>query len=206
MIKKSILKIFFKKYAISLALPFYGNTNARRFEGFQQFIELIPETIKKKKNFCLVTEDVETTLNTIKVALPNIIAGGGIIKNSEGAYLFIFRKNKWDLPKGKLDPGETIKECAVREVLEETGVNISSCDELFETTFHIYNENNVLVLKETHWYAMNVIDEVTLTPQLEEGITALEWIKPDNLDKVLANTYPSVTHLVGLIKKMEPII
>ena len=52
-----------------------------------------------------------------------IKAGGGLVKNEKGEVLFMFRKGKWDLPKGKLDPGETMDACAVREVMEETGVS-----------------------------------------------------------------------------------
>ena len=47
----------------------------------------------------------------------NIIkAGGGVVNNNKNQILFIYRLKRWDLPKGKLDKGETIRECAEREV------------------------------------------------------------------------------------------
>src|SRR3982751_3416807 len=49
-------------------------------------------------------------------------AGGGLVVNEENKILMIFRRGKWDLPKGKLDKGETLEQCAVREVEEETGL------------------------------------------------------------------------------------
>jgi 8-oxo-dGTP pyrophosphatase MutT (NUDIX family) len=51
-----------------------------------------------------------------------IKAGGGIVVNEQNEVLLIYRRGKWDLPKGKLDDGETIEECALREVKEETGL------------------------------------------------------------------------------------
>ena len=51
-----------------------------------------------------------------------IQAGGGLVLNEQNELLFIFRRGSWDLPKGKVDLGETIEACALREVEEETGV------------------------------------------------------------------------------------
>jgi ADP-ribose pyrophosphatase YjhB (NUDIX family) len=50
-----------------------------------------------------------------------VMAAGGLVENEHGEILLIYRKKHWDLPKGKLDAGETLEECAVREVEEETG-------------------------------------------------------------------------------------
>src|SRR4249919_1544763 len=83
-----------------------------------------------------------------------IKAGGGLVKNEKKEILFMFRRGKWDLPKGKLDPGESIEECAVREVVEETGLKKVELKHFLVTTYHTYTENGKHILKESHWYNM----------------------------------------------------
>jgi len=119
-------------------------------------------------------------------------AGGGLVENESGAVLFMLRRGKWDLPKGKLDPGETIEECALREVTEETGLTGMILKEFLLTTFHTYNENGKHILKESHWYKMIADSRQKLVPQTEEDIFELKWINKNNLQDVLGNTYPSV--------------
>ncbi len=91
--------------------------------------------------------------------------------------LAIFRNGKWDLPKGKLEKGEEINECAVREVEEETAVSVSSCSETnFDITYHVYFHQKAFILKSTHWYIMKSKTNVrNLLPQSEEGIDKVEW-------------------------------
>ena len=122
-------------------------------------------------------------------------AGGGLIENENGAVLFMFRRGKWDLPKGKLDPGETIEECALREVTEETGLTVELKAFLL-TTFHTYKENGKHILKESHWYKMIANSRHKLVPQTEEDILEVKWVKKGSLQEVLSNTYPSVLDVV----------
>src|SRR4051812_21020427 len=114
-----------------------------------------------------------------------IIAGGGIIKNEEGKILFIYRRGKWDLPKGKLDEGETIEECAVREVEEETGLRNIELGELIGVTNHHYTQDNENIDKETYWYAMKVNGDQKLVPQLTEDILELRWVAENELEEYL---------------------
>ena len=51
-----------------------------------------------------------------------VVAAGGLVQNEKKEILLIFRRGKWDLPKGKLDKGEKLEVCAIREVEEETGL------------------------------------------------------------------------------------
>lgn len=122
-------------------------------------------------------------------------AGGGIVFNSEGAVLLIFRKGKWDLPKGKLEKGETIEACALREVEEETGLSKLSIREFFGITRHVYEEKNKLLLKETHWYLMDYKGDEKLVPQEEEGIGKAVWVMPSDLDEYLKNTFTSIEEI-----------
>jgi 8-oxo-dGTP pyrophosphatase MutT (NUDIX family) len=120
----------------------------------------------------------------------NIIkASGGLVVNDDGHLLFIFRRGKWDLPKGKLDPGETAETCATREVKEETGLNTVSLQKHLITSYHTYEESGKAYLKETEWWLMRSPNQDVLKPQTEEQILEAVWVAPDQLSKYLANTY-----------------
>ena len=125
-----------------------------------------------------------------------IKAGGGLVENEKGEILLMFRKGKWDLPKGKLDPGETLEHCALREVTEETGILNLEMKKFLLVTEHAYEERGLPLLKETHWYLMKTDSHQTLIPQAEEDITDLKWISPADLDIVLRNTYPSIIEVL----------
>jgi 8-oxo-dGTP pyrophosphatase MutT (NUDIX family) len=119
-------------------------------------------------------------------------AAGGLVLNKDLEILMIFRRNKWDLPKGKLDKGETLEQCALREVEEETGLkNIRLQDHLL-TTYHTYHESGKFILKESHWYNMSISGEQALIPQAEEGIAEARWVKKTQVAELLNNTFPSV--------------
>lgn len=118
-----------------------------------------------------------------------IQAAGGLVVNEDNGLLFIFRRGKWDLPKGKLDPGEKLEVCAVRETEEETGLEKVRLKKHLVTTYHTYDESGHHILKETWWYLLNASKKETLTPQTEEQITAIEWADPVKLEKYKANTY-----------------
>jgi 8-oxo-dGTP pyrophosphatase MutT (NUDIX family) len=125
-----------------------------------------------------------------------IVAAGGIVENEEQKILFQYRRGKWDLPKGKLDEGETIEECAVREVEEETGLRNIELGELVGITHHTYTERGKEIDKETHWYAMKVTGEQTLVPQLEEDIHELKWVSEIELGAYLSDTFPNIVEIV----------
>jgi 8-oxo-dGTP pyrophosphatase MutT (NUDIX family) len=125
-----------------------------------------------------------------------IKAGGGLVKNEKDELLFIYRRGKWDLPKGKLDKGETIEQCAVREVEEETGLKYVKLISLLTTTYHTYNENGKHFLKESHWFNMQTKSGQALIPQLEEQITKLQWVTEKRISSLLNNTYPSIVDVI----------
>lgn len=121
-----------------------------------------------------------------------IIAAGGRVTNERSELLLIYRKGKWDLPKGKLDEGEKLEDCAVREVEEETGLKHVKLIAPLTTTWHTYHEGSKYVLKESHWYRMEVSGEQHLVPQTEEDIHEIRWVNRTALKEYLENTYPSV--------------
>ena len=127
---------------------------------------------------------------------PIITAAGGLVQNNEGAFLLIYRRGFWDLPKGKLDPGESIPTCAVREVQEETGLRTLTLGPFICLTTHAYFDTWLQknVVKETHWYSMKAtaLDTETLIPQTEEDIEKIEWVALENLPQYLLQTYPTI--------------
>jgi 8-oxo-dGTP pyrophosphatase MutT (NUDIX family) len=110
-----------------------------------------------------------------------ILAAGGIViksqgENSEIQVLMIFRNGTWDLPKGKLEKGESIEMCAAREVAEEVGSGIPAIIKKIGTTYHEYPEKDKVMGKTTHWYSMVFTREEELVPQVEEGIEKIKWM------------------------------
>ena len=122
--------------------------------------------------------------------------GGGLIRNSDGEVLLIFRRGKWDLPKGKLDDHETLEECAVREVREETGLTQIEIGNEITVTYHTYVEFGKHILKESHWFGMKASLQEPLHPQTEEDITDIRWVKKQLLKKYLDQTFPTIVSVL----------
>ncbi|MEO7769109.1 MAG: NUDIX domain-containing protein [Ferruginibacter sp.] len=121
-----------------------------------------------------------------------IEAAGGIVQNAKKEILFIFRLGKWDLPKGKLEKGEDLEQCAIREVEEETGIIQLTLQGKTGETFHTYDSFGKHYLKISHWFNMTCDNIQNLVPQTEEDITAIKWVKIKNLKEPLSNTYASI--------------
>lgn len=132
-----------------------------------------------------------------------IQAAGGLVLNEKEEVLFIFRRGKWDLPKGKVDEGETLAEAAVREVCEETGLSSVTLGEPLITTYHTYNESGHHILKESYWYRMRVQGVQVLTPQAEEGIEEIRWVHPTEAEPLLAASFPSIRQVINQLKHQE---
>ena len=153
------------------------------------------KTLSVKKEILIYHHDLKTLLLEFSQHFEVIEAAGGIVRNSGNELLFIYRFDKWDLPKGKIEPGESRELAAIREVKEECGFVQIELGRALSTTYHIYMENNKEVLKITYWFNMYSEDR-DLKPQVEEGITAIRWIKETDTDLVLHNTYPNIQLLL----------
>lgn len=147
--------------------------------------------------FYLVTPDVKSTFIQIKDSVRVIEAAGGLVKNEENKYLFIKRNGKWDLPKGKLEPNEKKKAAAVREVEEECGIRIKTLGKKLLKTYHVYEIKGKVVLKVSHWYAMEAKSKQKLVPQIEEGITAVKWFDKSKWNVIRSNTYANILDVIN---------
>jgi 8-oxo-dGTP pyrophosphatase MutT (NUDIX family) len=126
-----------------------------------------------------------------------IHAGGGIVFNANQELLLMKRLGKWDLPKGKIDPGETNEEGALREVEEECGISPLSIDRFFGNSYHTYKLQGHRFCKLTHWYIMQTPFTGKLVPQLEESITEVKWVNTADIDLKTLDTYESIRAILS---------
>lgn len=147
----------------------------------------------------LSNTNIDWLFLTFKKMFRIIEAAGGLVSNNNGEYLFIFRNGKWDLPKGKIEKGETIELAAIREVEEECGINGITIERQLRTTYHIYSLEEKNILKPTYWFFMTTNSNKKLTPQTEEGITDVRWFKKEELSIIQKNTYASITDVISQI-------
>ena len=131
-------------------------------------------------------------MKTLKSKIPVAKAGGGLVYNSNGEILFIFRNGKWDLPKGGIEKNEAIEDTAIREVEEETGVSGLKITEKLPKTYHIFKRNGRYKLKITYWFKMQTDFEGETKPQEDEGIEKAVWLKPSEIEAALGNSYENI--------------
>lgn len=145
-----------------------------------------------------IIEDVSESAfqEQLQAMYQSIQAGGGLVFNEEDALLMIFRRGKWDLPKGKLDDGEDIAACALREVKEETGLENISLENHLSDSYHIYSQHNQQYLKHTVWYRMKGTNADRLKPQKEENILEARWVSEKELGQFTSRTYEAIRDLL----------
>jgi len=164
--------------------------NEHKTFSIQSFLSTLQSTT------CLHGVIFSTDFNLLEEKLRNeftfITAAGGLVLNENNDSLLIFRRGKWDLPKGKLDEGETVDACALREVEEETGIKDTVIERFLTNTYHFYTENNVSICKETYWYLMHSPGVQNLVPQIEEQITAIKWSDAAFVEQILPDTFPMI--------------
>jgi 8-oxo-(d)GTP phosphatase len=146
------------------------------------------------EDYALVKQELKANFNVIEAA-------GGIVKKGN-AILLIKRFGKWDLPKGKLEPGEDKKTAAVREVEEECGVKAKLMGKV-GTMWHTYMQGKENTLKKTTWYYMESIDDSRLKPQAAENISKVKWVEQDKVPKLLENSYASICHIYDRFAKQQ---
>lgn len=169
------------------------------FENFTTFeiaLDLLQNTSTSELN--VYGENIDEIWESFKKLFRIIEAAGGIVNKSSGEILFIKRLGKWDLPKGKMEKGESREESAVREIEEETGLKNVVLKDFINTTYHIYAERNGdQVLKYTHWFEMFFEGEDTSKPQIEEGITEVAWKNKVQIEsEVFPNTFKNIKLII----------
>ncbi|MFO7575842.1 MAG: NUDIX domain-containing protein [Bacteroidales bacterium] len=141
--------------------------------------------------------DIEHLWSELKGYFTFAEAAGGLVKHSSGNYLFIVRDGRWDLPKGHMEENEAPENCAIREVNEECGIWGHRIVGSLIPTYHTWVYEGVSYLKQTHWFSMHYEGEMIGSPQTEEGITEVRWMKPDSICIIRESAWHSLTELIN---------
>lgn len=155
--------------------------------------------IKGLESVTVVTPHYDDTIEYIKSKFKIIAAGGGVVYR-DGKIMMIHRLGMWDLPKGKIEAGETVLEGAKREVEEECNVKVSVLHQIC-TTWHTYTKGEKSILKKTVWYQMECLDDSKMAPQLDEGIDEVRWMSKKEVDVAQFNAFSSIQHVYKKFKK-----
>ena len=176
-------------------------TTYSRYEGATvAHIRMAQEQLAKNECSGIVIKEsnYDEADSALQSVFTSVIAAGGVVHTPTNKILMIHRRGVWDLPKGKLDEGESISECAVREVIEETGIpdDIDLGEELHRS-YHVYSFKGKDVLKTTYWFNMRVSAEWPLQPQAEEDITEAVWMEKDKLPEALHHSWPTIREVLA---------
>ena len=156
--------------------------------------------VETDKFVAIQTPNPELTFRLFAEQFKIVRAAGGVVMNTKGELLMIRLRGRWDLPKGHIEEGESSREGAIREVLEETGIRgIAVGDKPVMTTWHAYDTYGTWELKSTDWWHM-ISDEERTTAQSEEGITDVMWCTSEALATNLKNTYATIKAVVDALK------
>lgn len=143
-------------------------------------------------NYFIVSENPDLIIIEFEKIFISRVAAGGWVFNTKNELLMILRHGLWDIPKGHLEKGETLEICAIREVMEETGIGSLDIPNYLGISRHIFEEKGKWILKICHWYKMYSNFNEELTPQIKEGVEKVEWVETINIRKNLKNGWPSI--------------
>lgn len=149
---------------------------------------------------CVCGEDTAERFGRFASSFVRVDAAGGVVRNGRGECLMIRRRNRWDLPKGHVEPGESDAQCAVREIAEETGVADAEIERFLCNTLHAYNVYGKWELKRTAWFLLKALSDGPLQPQREEGIEQVGWCDDGTVARNLRRSYPTI---VDVFKTMD---
>lgn len=163
------------------------------------YVDFIIPQVKMAKPFAQFTielDDLQNDFETIFSRHYKVDAAGGIVR-AEDKSLLIFRNGKWDIPKGKVDEGEEIKETAIREIEEECGISGLEIRSKICETLHTYYYDGLPTIKKTHWFFLTTNRLWKGIPQTEEGITDIRWFSDSELEIVRSKTFCTIDHVLS---------
>jgi len=162
----------------------------------RQYLDLLDKN-RSVRAVVLFHQELEALWADFQACFTVLEAAGGLVQNPQNELLVFYRRGSWDLPKGKIDPGETPEQAAVREVQEETGLINLSLGNFITHTYHTYELKGARILKKTWWYHMKTTD-TRLVPQTEEDIEEIRWVEPKSWLAGAPVVYPNILEVIGL--------
>jgi 8-oxo-dGTP pyrophosphatase MutT (NUDIX family) len=141
--------------------------------------------------------DINHLWKIFRIYFTEVGAAGGLVRHTSDRYLFIEKKGKLDLPKGHIEPGEEPEACALREVSEECGIVGHTIVKPISPSYHTYSWEGISYLKKTNWFLMQYSGKMVTEPQLEEGITKVEWLFPDQLNNIKTSAWLSLMDIIN---------
>lgn len=175
-------------------------THVALYVGKKKLIKNFLDLLDKNRNMKAVVlyhPDLSQLWSDFQACFKVLEAAGGYVQNAAGELLVFYRRGSWDMPKGKIDPGETPEQAAIREVQEETGLQNITLGPFLAHTYHTYEEKDKRILKKTWWYRMHTND-TQLVPQTEEDIEAIHWIAPREWLDNGPEVYPNIREVIEL--------
>ncbi|MEO1049838.1 MAG: NUDIX domain-containing protein [Bacteroidota bacterium] len=167
------------------------NAGTTEIDNFLDILNAITPT--RALSVTMQMEDYKVAKKHLKSKFNIVKAAGGLVRKNNKV-LMIYRLKKWDLPKGKLNKHEKAKVGAIREVEEECNVQVTISSKIC-STWHTYTMNNKNMIKKTKWYAMDLVDDSAIKPQVEEDIEDVRWLTPKEVYVALKNSYQSIVHV-----------
>ena len=200
-------KVFINEKKIILSQEPQDSPKTLNYDGAHSFefaIDLLTNTPSQGLN--IYHQDIDQLWSDFKGFFRNIEAAGGIVLNPHNKILFIHRLGKWDLPKGKIEVGESRELAAVREVEEECGIFDLELKDFINSTYHIYTERDgKKVLKTTYWFEMFYVGTGTPKPQIEEGISEVGWKNEEEIEnEILPSTFNNIKLILNDFKNKNP--
>jgi len=199
-------KVFFNQKPLILTneIQDFSDNEPLLFIKYTSVAQII-KALKSSKNrkVFLYHKDIDKLWKSFKKKFPIVEAAGGLVERTDNKLLFIFRNNKWDLPKGGVEKKELIIEAAQREVKEETGVSDLIVQKQLSETFHIFKKGKRFRLKKTYWFKMSTSYMGEAIPQTEEGIKKIEWVSKEKIDEILNYAFENIRIIVFEVLKSD---
>ena len=199
-------KVFFNQKPLILTdkIHYISDTEPLLFIKYSSVTQII-KALKSSKNsrVFLYHKDMNKLWKGFKKKFPIVEAAGGLVRRTDNKLLFIFRNNKWDLPKGGVEKKELIIDAAIREVTEETGVGDIIVEKKISETYHIFKKGKRFRLKKTYWFKMSTTYMGKTNPQTEEGIEKTKWVSNKNIEDILNDAFENIRIIVLEVLKND---
>ncbi|MFI3318375.1 MAG: NUDIX domain-containing protein [Rikenellaceae bacterium] len=195
--------IYFTDHRVSFAPKAIESSDYTITRSSTPSREEIVQLLEYHNAISIITPEPYQTLMDFAKDFKAVLAAGGLVCNEQGRFLMILRNGRWDLPKGHWEQGESIEDCALREVEEETGADLLTISKPICITRHTYTVKGEWELKSTHWFSMRSTTHHSLSPQREEGIDSAGWFTAEECEQMIKGSYPTIREIFAALKQLS---